>query len=207
MFFLLRSVQTGYDASAANWIHISAELMQKGIQQKCFPLKASLFPQELANAFRERNLLSLCVEKEGKRQLPKAVKPYPTLPRSLLLRDLLQRLFWEKQHFFFLALWQQTFPGQGLDPLWPLLSPASTFQWCFEFGVWKFFLFLPGIHFSKQTQHLFPASVSGNESLSCHFRLLAILPHLSSLFYADLRWSVSASDFSVYFSSSVVVGI
>lgn len=99
VFFLLRSVQMGYDASVANWMHISAELVQKGVQQKCFPVKASLFPQELANAFRERNLLSLCVEKEGKRQLPKAVKPYPTLPCSLLLRDLLKRLFWEKQHF------------------------------------------------------------------------------------------------------------
>lgn len=68
-----------------------------------FSSQGILVPSGISQCFqREKSAVPLCVEKEGKRQLPKAVKPYPTLPRSLLLRDLLKRLFWEKQHFFFL---------------------------------------------------------------------------------------------------------
>lgn len=170
-----------------------------------FSCQGILVPTGISQCFqREKSAVPMC----GERRQKTAAKNCETLPHTSMLsaseRSPKEAVLGEAA---FLALWQQTLPGQGLDPLWPLLSPASTFQWCFEFGVWKFFLFLPGIHFSKQTQHLFPASVNGNESLNCHFRLLTILPHLSSLFYADLRSSVSVSDCSVYFSSSVVMGI
>lgn len=86
--FLLRSVQMRFDASEANWMYISAELVQMGVQQKCLPPEASLFPVELANTFREKSAVAVHREKRQKTyakccEILSHTSPYPASKRSL----------------------------------------------------------------------------------------------------------------------------
>jgi len=88
LVFLLRSVKMRFDASKTNWTYISAELVQMGVQQKCFPPEDSLFLVELANTFREKSAVTVHGERRQKTaakscEILSYTSPYPASKRSL----------------------------------------------------------------------------------------------------------------------------
>lgn len=206
-FWFFRSVQMRSDASEVNWMYLSAELVQMGVQEKCFTAEASLFPMELANTFRKKFALTVHGERRQKTaakscEILSHTSHYPASKRSLKYSVL------ENQQtftFFFLFVCNnKLFQGKtwilfDLSHLQiPHFSGVLNFSFeCFYFpSLESCFNDDLGLFFS------FFVFVHRRESLNLYLVVLAIFSPLPSLFFGDCvcKWVLC-----MYLSLSLLV--
>lgn len=208
-FWFFRSVQMRPDASEVNWMYLSAQLVQMGVQEKCFTAEASLFPMELANTFRKKFALTVHGERRQKTaakscEILSHTSHYPASKRSLKYSVL------ENQQtftFFFSFSLSVTTNFSRARPESSLTSPISRFHisvvfWILALNV---FIFPPWNPFFNDDLGLFFSFfvfVHRRESLNLYLVVLAIFSPLPSLFFGDCvcKWVLC-----MYLSLSLLV--